>query len=86
MFSEFKLYPNPSADLIDLKFVMEKTGDASICIYDISGRQIEQLFNGNVRKGENLLTFSVNHLSAGSYQLTIVTDEEEIAVKSFIRK
>ena len=23
-FSEFKLYPNPSADLIDLKFVMEK--------------------------------------------------------------
>ena len=85
-FSEFKLYPNPSADMIDLKFVMEKTGDASICIYDISGRQIEQLFNGNVRKGENLLTFSVNHLSAGSYQLTIVTDEEEIAVKSFIRK
>ena len=81
-----KLYPNPSVDLVELRFQMTNTEKARINIYDIKGQLIEELFNGEVKKGENLVTFSVNHLSSGQYHLAIMTGTKEIAARSFLKQ
>jgi hypothetical protein len=84
--NHIKLYPNPSIDLVELRFQMTNTEKARINIYDIKGQLIEELFNGEVKKGENLLTFSVNHLSSGQYQLAIMTGTKEITARSFLKQ
>ena len=82
---ELKLYPNPSIDLVEIKFSMPKNHNAQINILDMSGRIIEQLYNGLLKKGENLLSFSVYHLSSGQYQLIISTDNKSISTSSFFK-
>lgn len=82
---ELKLYPNPSIDLVEIKFSMPESRNAQITILDMNGRIVEQMFDGLVKKGDNLLSFSVFHLSAGQYQLTITTNDTPIISKSFIK-
>ncbi|MBL4706221.1 MAG: T9SS type A sorting domain-containing protein, partial [Flavobacteriales bacterium] len=80
-----KLFPNPSVDFVELNFNMENAGTALIRIFDLNGKLIEELYNGSAKQGQNLLSFSVYHLNSGQYQLSIVTDQSEIASRSFIK-
>jgi hypothetical protein len=83
--TSLKLYPNPSTDFVELTFDMDMAGDAVIRVFDMNGKLVEELFNGPVKRGKNLLSFSIYHLTTGQYTLSIVANDSEVIGKSFIK-
>lgn len=61
--SSFSFYPNPAADVVNLKFNGIKDGKGIITLYDIAGKKVGE-WNWN---GKNSQEISVTGISHGSY-------------------
>jgi len=64
-------YPNPSNDLVFIDFEIQNISKVKIELFDLNGRLIKQLFNGDVKPGKNSLRFSTHFLSKGTYFVKI---------------
>ncbi|MFZ0390511.1 MAG: T9SS type A sorting domain-containing protein, partial [Calditrichia bacterium] len=65
-------YPNPFNPATTIRYVLTETGTVSLDIYDMSGRKIRTLVNGNEAAGEkevrwNGITESGSHAASGIY-------------------
>jgi len=72
-----KVYPNPNTylDKITVDFVLPNTENVQIQIFDISGKLISNIYQGEAGKGRNLLSFSTLPLSSGIYFLVIKNNQ-----------
>lgn len=64
--TDFKLYPNPVGDVLNLEFNAENSND--IQIYNIAGQLIETINSSN---GFNKITYNTAHLAKGFYIIKI---------------
>lgn len=60
-------YPNPFNPSTVIPFLLTQAGFVSIKIYDISGREIRTLFDGQKEPGNHKLTFDAEQLPSGVY-------------------
>jgi hypothetical protein len=60
-------YPNPFNPSTDIKFSISENGLVKLAVYDISGKLIETLFNGNLNSGVYNINFNASKLSSGTY-------------------
>ncbi|WBX96433.1 T9SS type A sorting domain-containing protein [Chryseobacterium gambrini] len=72
--SGINVFPNPVSDVLNIKS-MSRIQKADI--YDISGKKINTVLNGN--------TIDIKHIPSGSYLITIETKEGK-TTKKFIKK
>lgn len=78
------LYPNPVKDALGIDLSFENTnGNAMVEVTDISGRKLIQQ-NNNIQELKNF-SLDVSFLSAGSYILSIRT-EDKIVTQKFIKE
>jgi len=63
----FNAYPNPFNPQTTIQVDMDRTGSASLTIYNVIGQKIKTLFNGNLQKG--LRTFSWNGSDQSNHQV-----------------
>lgn len=69
------VYPNPSAGDVTINFNLIGKADTDLRIYDIVGKEITQLYNGNLLQGQNQFTINRSQLpSAGIYLLQLTVD------------
>ncbi|KXK49021.1 MAG: peptidase S8/S53 subtilisin kexin sedolisin [Chlorobi bacterium OLB5] len=68
-------YPNPFNPVTNIKFSVAKTGNVSLKIYDISGREVALLVNGEISSGVYNYDFNASHLSSGIYFYVLKTAE-----------
>lgn len=68
-FEAFKLYPNPSKDLVTFSFVPENSSEIIYQLFDINGRLLLEKTIENTLQIEE--TFSVAPFAAGTYMLKI---------------
>ena len=67
-----KAYPNAVTDIQKLEVIFDKPGEqASINLYDISGRQIMSIFNGVVNEVEINLQIDLSAIESGTYFYSI---------------
>lgn len=78
------VYPNPIVDLYNIDFDLEFSTFVNIDIQDMNGKILYTLFNGNLKKGKNLLTFNRSALANGSYLLTIRTSDKTLSTKKLL--
>lgn len=78
------LYPNPTKDIYSLTFEIEKQSKVNIVIYDVNGRKIKTLFDGDMPLSKSQLSFNRNALSSGQYFLQISVEGEAITKKLLI--
>ncbi len=74
--SEFKLfnnYPNPFNAQTKIKFQVPKDGVIKLRIYDMSGKEIEELINNNLRAGVYEVNWNSGVLASGVYFYSIET-------------
>ncbi|NND05744.1 MAG: T9SS type A sorting domain-containing protein [Saprospiraceae bacterium] len=66
--------PNPFRESTTIEFYMSSTGEATITVFDASGRQIKQVY-GHYAEGNQLVQFAGNELTPGVlyYQLKTAT-------------
>lgn len=68
--SKFQLkqnYPNPFNPSTNIEFELDKAGYTSLSVYDVNGKLIQDLINGNKQAGDYSIRFSAEHLSSGIY-------------------
>lgn len=74
----FKLhtnYPNPFNPITKIKFDIAKNTNAKLLVYDVLGRVVETLVNGELKAGRYEVDFDGYSLSSGVYFYKLVTND-----------
>jgi hypothetical protein len=50
--AQLNVFPNPAAAFVNLSFVPSVSGNSSITLYDVSGKLVSYLYNGNTEEGK----------------------------------
>jgi endoglucanase len=65
-------YPNPFKQSNTIVFNMEQPGPVYLSVFDITGKEVAVLVNGNLAAGSHRATFEPRRLPAGLYTLKLV--------------
>ena len=60
-------YPNPFNPTTKIEYAVPKQGFVSLKIYDLLGREVANLVNGDMEAGYYLIDFNGSHLASGVY-------------------
>ncbi len=66
-FSVSPAYPNPFNASASLTVSLPEPAELTVTVYDVLGRQVAVLANGQHSAGDHRLTFDANHLASGVY-------------------
>ena len=66
-------YPNPFNPSTSIRFSLPTTGLAVLKVYDISGREVAALVDGNTEAGEYEVNFNASHLASGVYFYKLIS-------------
>jgi hypothetical protein len=73
------VFPNPSAnEFVSIDFTISSDRQIKVSIFDINGRLIGTLYEGDAKKGKNSCGFSTTSLSSGIYFVIIESDNERL--------
>ncbi len=76
-------FPNPTNGSTEIHFELPEKSKITINLYDISGRLVETLANGNYPHGLNQITFNTSNLKPGTYFYRF-SSEKHTATKKMI--
>ncbi len=71
-------YPNPASDLINLSFVTVNDGEVLIQLFNVLGELVGQTIRENLPAGEQLIQLNVAHLAAGTYQIQLISEQQQL--------
>jgi hypothetical protein len=63
----YQNYPNPFNPKTTIEFVIPKSENVSLRIFDTLGREVKDLFNGNLDAGNHKFEFDAENISSGVY-------------------
>lgn len=66
-------YPNPFNPSTEISFTIPSTGFVHLSVYDITGKEVATLVNGDLISGKHSVKFNGNALSSGIYFYTLKT-------------
>lgn len=82
-----KLYPNPAFEMLRFEFDMDESELVHFQIYDMWGREIDNILNARCKQGHNALQFNIGALQAGTYILSATTYRgEEVIRRQFVKQ
>ncbi len=82
-FTFFGSYPNPTADVTNIKFAVANSTDVTITITDAAGRTVNTINQANLAAGTHVIPVSTNNLPAGEYLYLVRTAAGEGMASKF---
>lgn len=80
------VYPNPATAEVNAVFDMEKSGDASLSLYDITGKEIMSFSDGkNYGIGKLKFSFDVSELKSGTYVVRVLTSDKAFTASLIVK-
>ena len=64
-------YPNPFNPSTQIAFVLPRSAEVQVAVYNLAGQMIAELANGKLAAGEHQLRFDAKNLASGIYLYTI---------------
>ena len=74
-FSLDRAYPNPFNPTTTLSFAIPVDSEVSLSIYNLQGREIVSLINGNMDVGYHSIVWDANSYASGVYFVKMVAGE-----------
>ena len=68
-------YPNPFNPTTTLSFAIPMETDVSLSIYNLQGREVVSLINGNMKAGYHSVVWNADSHSSGVYFVKMMADE-----------
>jgi VCBS repeat-containing protein len=66
--TQIGLYPNPASKFVNLVYVPSHSGNSTIAMYDISGKLVANIYQGNIEANKPYRRrVDIKHLSSGVY-------------------
>lgn len=85
--SNLALWPNPTMNHAFISFTAKQATEATLELYDLTGKKLDEIFRGNVAPGvENRFEIDVRHLASGVYMCRLITDEGNVGRKLIVGK
>lgn len=78
---ESLVYPNPASTSTSLKFMAPLDFNGRIEMYDMSGKQIMSLHEGNIERGTHEFEINLIDVKPGSYIITLYSEVYKESVK-----
>jgi hypothetical protein len=69
----YQNYPNPFNPKTIIKFELPVSGAVTLKVYDVAGKEVKTLFNGNLNAGEYHAVFDGSGLTGGVYFYKLIT-------------
>ena len=79
-------YPNPVADLTNFTFTLTEKSHTILTVYDISGKESNQIINQDLGMGTYIFVFNTATLPNGIYCYTLNTNNELITRKLIVNR
>ncbi len=79
-------YPNPFNNMTTISFYIVDEGNVEITLYDISGKKVLSLFNRWLSRGKYSIPLYANHLSSGTYFVSLQTQSKNTFHKLLLTK
>lgn len=80
------VYPNPVKGNATIAVVMQESSVVTIDLFDLSGKKVQTVFNGNMDGGYNTVQLSSDALNAGIYTAVISTNGFNRTMKLVVAK
>lgn len=78
-------YPNPFHESNTITFYLERDGYTHLAVFDMAGKQVAVLVNGNASSGNHTITFSYHQLPAGIYTLKL-THNGKVVTNTIVKE
>jgi len=79
-------YPNPFNPTTSIEFSLPQSSNINLTVYDVVGRQIAVLINGQMASGRHSVTFNASNLPSGMYLYRLTTPTGFITQKMILMK
>ncbi|MBE2228141.1 MAG: T9SS type A sorting domain-containing protein [Ignavibacteria bacterium] len=67
----YQSYPNPFNPVTSIKFDISNTSNVKLTIYDITGRKVQELINGELKAGTYKAEWNASRFASGVYFYTL---------------
>jgi len=81
-----RAYPNPFNGQLRIDFALNVSGKASLMVYDLSGREVAEIADGNFAAGEHSRVWQADGLPSGLYILKLRSAGETRTMKTMLIK
>lgn len=82
----FNMYPNPTEGNTTISFNLSENKETAIEVYDVVGKKIANVFNGNLNAGEHQYSIAdKTKLSSGIYFMKLTVGGESITKKLIVK-
>ncbi len=79
-------YPNPFNPVTKISFELEKAGNTSLILYNITGEEVKTYFNGYLETGFHTLTINGSDLASGVYLYKLISGSNSAVGKMVMVK
>ncbi len=79
-------YPNPFNPSTRIDYAINQSGSVSLKVYDLLGREVATLFNGDQKVGRHTVDFDGSHLASGVYFYKLQSGANSITKKLVLMK
>ncbi|MGE5457827.1 MAG: T9SS type A sorting domain-containing protein [Methanococcaceae archaeon] len=86
IFFKSQNYPNPFNPSTEIKFAVAKDGMVSLKVYDLLGKEVASLVNGDMKAGGYTVTFDASKLSTGMYIYQLISGGTTLSHKMMLLK
>ena len=66
-FNLYQNYPNPFNPSTNIKFDVPTSSEVKLVVYDLSGKEVEKLYSGNIQAGKFEYKWNASNYSSGIY-------------------
>jgi hypothetical protein len=85
-FALYQNYPNPFNPTTTIQFSLETYGNASLQIFDITGRLVETLVTGRLVSGPHTVVWDAKNVASGVYIYKLSTSQRTLTKKLIVLK
>lgn len=82
----FQNYPNPFNPVTQIKFVLAKTADIKLSVFNINGQLVSQLLSGSIQAGVHAVDFDASRFNSGIYYYTLEVDGKSLTKRMLMIK
>ena len=86
LISGMLVYPNPLTSDSHLELNLTESTEVNVFVYDVTGKVVANVYNGELPAGINKLKLDISNLEAGIYYTTIVSKDSNKTLKMIIIK
>ncbi len=83
---QLNIYPNPFNPQTTIKLATTEKSFTKIKVYDISGREVASIFQGEIEPGSHNFTWNASNLSSGMYLIRTISGNNTKTVKALLLK